>query len=844
MPEIVWSKLTETWRETAFSLVDAPHPIQERLTTDQNNTEEKTKSVTTAEVGSAKFSSQNIERLPTRRGQGFADTSLSAEDDTVLIVHPMSGEKSRFKAVAPKRNLHFRDGGSSSGDERAEFFRQWRLVPSLEHQESEYAPHIPASRQIPDHSIWAEADLQTAFFAANQDETGWGLLSVAIGPVQTFIAQARTARDLWSGSAILSYLSFAGMTAIAEKLGPTALVFPSLRANPLMDAWLAKEGLVPELNPDVSARKAPTLPHRFLAVVPWGPQGATATVFGQHAKDAVAKAWRDLGEGVAQKLEAYLEELDPNWRFNWNEQLSLFPEVYFSSISQKEMSDERLCQLLGLKDLEEGFPSIHAARTLDQFVDNVRGVPELEVNWAPLLEVAGRALEASRSIRSVPSLSKKVIAAPKCSMLGTIEALGPQELTSHSRVWSQAWRRGWNVSGIRVRAGEKLSAPALIKRYSPLLLARELGLELHKDLRIPDTASIAAAAWLKQAGIEPHKYRDWSGRWLFGEESDETKAPEMLRKEIRHACGHLGLSAPPKYYAILMMDGDHMGQWLTGQKAPSIRACYHPETLHYLESQRSHPLSKALDMPRPITPAYSAALSTALGNFAAHIAPQIVERHQGVTIYSGGDDILALLPVETALTCARELRLAFVGEPGGNGGAQDGFYRKNDAVHMVAGGATSSAGICIVHHMDDLRAALDGARRAEKTAKMTRDALGISLMKRSGESRVLATNWSSVKLFGDIQKLFQDGQSDRWAYKLRQILADGGADELPPQAQTALLRNALNRINNGKSDTDFTRHIEQAWEDYRHWQGAENIAGFVDLCLGASFMARVVKGAE
>src|SRR2546421_7004298 len=49
------------------------------------------------------------------------------------------------------------------------------------------------------------------------------MLLFSLGPVQSFIAQARKTRDLWLGSFLLSVLMEAGMKGIEEK----ALVFPT-----------------------------------------------------------------------------------------------------------------------------------------------------------------------------------------------------------------------------------------------------------------------------------------------------------------------------------------------------------------------------------------------------------------------------------------------------------------------------------------------------------------------------------------------------------------------------------------------------------------------------------------
>ena len=50
------------------------------------------------------------------------------------------------------------------------------------------------------------------------------LVSISIGPVQDFIAQARRSRDLWFGSHILSEISRAAAKAVAERGGK--LIFP------------------------------------------------------------------------------------------------------------------------------------------------------------------------------------------------------------------------------------------------------------------------------------------------------------------------------------------------------------------------------------------------------------------------------------------------------------------------------------------------------------------------------------------------------------------------------------------------------------------------------------------
>ena len=57
---------------------------------------------------------------------------------------------------------------------------------------------LPADTRVPDHTIWQHLDLTAAFATALQaGEGNPALLTVSFGPVQEFIAQARTTSDLW-----------------------------------------------------------------------------------------------------------------------------------------------------------------------------------------------------------------------------------------------------------------------------------------------------------------------------------------------------------------------------------------------------------------------------------------------------------------------------------------------------------------------------------------------------------------------------------------------------------------------------------------------------------------------
>src|SRR5437016_4767991 len=53
------------------------------------------------------------------------------------------------------------------------------------------------------------------------------LLKLQIGPVQDFIAQARSTRDLWSGSYLLSWLMAHAIHRLTAPSNAVQIVFPS-----------------------------------------------------------------------------------------------------------------------------------------------------------------------------------------------------------------------------------------------------------------------------------------------------------------------------------------------------------------------------------------------------------------------------------------------------------------------------------------------------------------------------------------------------------------------------------------------------------------------------------------
>jgi CRISPR-associated protein Cmr2 len=171
---------------------------------------------------------------------------------------------------------------------------------------------------------------------------------------------------------------------------------------------------------------------------------------------------------------------------------------------------------------------------------------------------------------------------------------------------------------------------------------------------------------------------------------------------------HLSIPEPHPYVACLHADGDRMGKVL--------------RSLGTAEKQSK--------------------LSRALADFSKGVR-DIVENYSGLSIYAGGDDVVAILPVAHAVPCAEALRAAFVGRMRA---AFADVAQEPDATIP-----TLSVGIAIAHFLTPLGRLLELSRLAEAYAKQgdklpeddprKRNALGVIVDKRSGDTIEWRGQW-------------------------------------------------------------------------------------------------------
>jgi CRISPR-associated protein Cmr2 len=212
----------------------------------------------------------------------------------------------------------------------------------------------------------------------------------------------------------------------------------------------------------------------------------------------------------------------------------------------------------------------------------------------------------------------------------------------------------------------------------------------------------------------------------LGEETGEPKESyAMLDAELQALEREFG--EPDPYMAVLAADGDKMGAAISANS---------DSTLH-------------------------CELSKQLAAFARK-AREIVEseRYRGTLVYSGGDDVLAFVPVDTCLACARELH--------------DEFGKRLKQFH----GPTLSVGIAIGHFLESLEDLLGRAREAERDAKgkdPDKDGLAVHIHPRGGALTAVRAKWGELPDL-QLQRLVEmhalNEIPDKAAYDLRQLALD------------------------------------------------------------------------
>lgn len=499
-------------------------------------------------------------------------------------------------------------------------------------------------------------------------------IDVSIGPVQGFVAQSRRTRDLWGSSYLLSFLSAHAMRGAHQAGGK--IIRPHIERlddEPMLQ-WVAgnRSGEAPTIG---------SVPNHFVVEV--DDVHPVSTVV-EAAQRAFRTAWANICSTLWDTFVGPASARGIGTEAIWHRQLDGFWEIVWVAGPADNA---------GLLQHRKHWRS---HRLPDEPGDKCMVMPEFQ-------ELSGH-IAVSRSARQA-------------------QIAFWQQLAAHHR-----------LGPLDLRDEERLCAVALVKRLYPKV-AKALGWKLDVS-HWRSTVYVGAQPWIRdvvaKAPVLAHAYAEaiksraslpiaeqrptvdgWQAAGDFAcldanyfhtsfveeprlcpldrvAEVDQARERKMLVQQLRAL--QKGVHGPPPiFYAILLADGDRLGD-----------------------------LVATLD---------GATVSTALATFTASVQT-IVDAHDGVTIYAGGDDVLAMLPVERALECARQLseRYAQIFE-------HDGKSRP---------GATLSAAVVFAHVRLPLRAVLGEAHRLlEDVAKEAsdRDSLAVAVLKRGGLHCEWASRW-------------------------------------------------------------------------------------------------------
>ncbi len=346
--------------------------------------------------------------------------------------------------------------------------------------------------------------------------------------------------------------------------------------------------------------------------------------------------------------------------------------------------------------------------------------------------------------------------------------------------------------------------------------------DLQREYGIPEVRKPTCEKWLQRVKTAWQAFRQAWADWQKQNARERQRLPSV-----------------ESYYAIVMLDGDHMGKWLSSQKNPSIRKVLNEVIMQHL---RDVPF---LDRPHPMSPAWHSMLSRYLTEYASHHVLEVcTERFPVQLVYAGGDDVLLLAPIRYALQVADILQQKF-------------------REHVLDGGSMS-AGIVIAHVKYPLGLALQEARAAERSAKerRQRNAFELRVLKRSGERLTTGMRWElqddtgvvhPSKVFYRLLDALTDptfGLAARFPYRfaaaVAEILPPPGADRSESGADGAIreVAAALLQLHFDRSCHPAMRAQRQAdWTELQQQllhllQRAPSVRDFTHLLLAAAFIAQ------
>ena len=666
---------------------------------------------------------------------------------------------------------------------------------------------LPADTRMPDHPLWHHLGMVSAIGSCLREDENISIVAFSITPVQDFIGKARKLRDYWSGSVLLSYLAFTGISHIMETLGPDHILYPSLHNQTMVNTRLEEKYHLGRLLSETDkttdtlindTKGIAAMPNKFVFLCP---ENKVKTIC-RKISDVIISEWKNQSDTVKRFLKKTTGSESSFFDRLWDTQIEDFWKLSWAAAKLADLNDKQSLESLLSENIIKNEYGILDSLSYDSVGKSAK-------MYASSHSLVQSLLAAGKT---KPTSVRRAQSGEKCPLCGEREVLhnfeysGTASANEYKKAVNTFWdqvRSGTNNTGeddsrsyIQTGKTERLCAVCAVKRYLPVELKKrkdssvlgEIFCSLGKT-GFPSTTEIAAKDYLdalQNNGISFDRDR------LIGEiHRLETETEDIFDEssfsKIRQQGESLGIrfSDKDKYYALLLMDGDKMGDLINGETlTATFRDILHPELANKIETDRIRsPLKKVLNKKRTVNPALHAMISDSLNNFARFGVQPAVKAAGGKLIYAGGDDVCAILPVSKALDCADKIRSSYrlsFAQYNADGAQETNRMAPsmNLLGYHLGGGAEKislSGAVVIAHHKQPLRevikeahSVLDGIAK-EKTG---RNAIAVRLHKRSGGCRDWSCRWDSdaFKAFKTITQAVGESKiSSTLLYKMQEL---------------------------------------------------------------------------
>lgn len=446
-----------------------------------------------------------------------------------------------------------------------------------------------------------------------------------LGPVQSFVAQARRTRDFWAGSFLLSWLSAVAIKAVKVQGGDVK--FPVPDDNYL--AWLTDSEYKGVFKKEPSPQQG-CIPNRFKGLVATVPADFNA----QQVAESVQSAWEGLAKAVWQHD---LSHCSQQTRDIWDRQVRHFWEISWALTDNEKESN-----LLDRRKNWRSYLPPEEAGVKCMMMDGWQELSGIETPNGKGLELFWKPLRNSSGSLKTDLREQEYLCA-----IAFIKRRFSRCFAEFSKPMPNAWTvHGWKVNSSVPSVSYMAAAPWLTE---VLKVAPKKELSAFHEVAKVLTQNYYGEYDTRLDCIDKALMKRWDNglcwdvKSLDGDVFFETALDNKNRHEdqiqaqkvkqalcaLRNATNQqLEANNQPKlepvspFYAVLMMDGDSLGSQMSDQNKQE-------------------------------------AISLSLNAFTNGVA-KVVEEHSGFLIYAGGDDVLALLPLEFALNCAYDLRQLYL----------------------------------------------------------------------------------------------------------------------------------------------------------------------------------------